>query len=599
MSLSERLAEARAKVLALSQPQESQRQGGSTADQTGMFPAGAAFPQPQGPPLYRPGAPPPFPAMPPQPDAVAGNGPVPGVVGVTAAGAPITPHDHDPLLSPGLTHGWPGSAGGWPGDAGVVNAAGAHGAVESQGPAASAPTPASPMTTQPGQLGTSPQTLAPNDMSTHASAGAASAPPTLMAGHLEILAKSVRADVVASLGSDLTENRLDDEDLRRRTYEAINTALLLRGAGLSPEELDLVGQTVMNDTLGLGPLEELLSDEHITEIMVNGPDCIYVEREGRISSHHASFRDEEHLRRTIDRIVARVGRRIDEAAPMVDARLQDGSRVHAAIPPAVIDGAVLTVRKFRRDTLDMDQLVALGSVTPDAAAFLACCVQGKLNIVVSGGTGTGKTTLLSALSAFIPDDERIITIEDAAELQLDHSHLVRMESRPPGTSGQGEITIRDLLRNALRMRPDRIIVGEVRDAAALDMLQAMSTGHNGSLGTVHASSGRDALRRVETMVLFAGLELPLRAVRDQIASGIDVLVHLERQPGGVRKVVEIAEVSAMEGEVITLQPLFGLRDSDAALVPTGFEPGFWPRIAAHMAALGVQLHQQMDHVGRG
>lgn len=408
---------------------------------------------------------------------------------------------------------------------------------------------------------------------------------------LDLLAQQVRADVVASLGSDLTENRLSDEELRRRAFEAINAALLLRGPGLGPQEMDEVGLTVLHDTVGLGPLENLLADPGITEIMVNGATTVYVERDGLIQRHPAGFRDEQHLRRTIDRIVARVGRRVDESSPMVDARLPDGSRVHAAIPPAAIDGSVLTVRKFRRDTLDMDQLVALGSIPSDAAAFLACCVQGKLNIVVSGGTGTGKTTVLSALSAFIPDGERLITIEDAAELQLAHPHLVRLESRPPGTSGAGEISIRDLLRNALRMRPDRIIVGEVRDAAALDMLQAMSTGHNGSLGTVHASSARDALRRIETMVLFAGLDLPLRAVRDQIAAGIDVVVHLERRPSGARRVVEIAEVSNLEGEVVTLQPIFHMRAGGDALIPSGFEPGFWSRIAAHAAAMGVSLRE--------
>lgn len=409
-------------------------------------------------------------------------------------------------------------------------------------------------------------------------------------GQLDQLAQQIRADVVANLGSDLTENRLNDEELHRRAFEAINTALILRAQGLTASEIDEVGLAVLHDTVGLGPLESLLADPEITEIMVNGAGTVYVEREGRIERHHVSFRDEQHLRRTIDRIVAQVGRRVDEASPMVDARLADGSRVHAAIPPAAIDGSVLTVRKFRRDALDLDQLVELGSITPDAAAFLACCVQSKLNIVISGGTGTGKTTLLGSLSAFIPEAERIITIEDAAELQLAHPHLVRLESRPPGTSGAGEITIRDLVRNALRMRPDRIIVGEVRDAAALDMLQAMSTGHNGSLGTVHASSARDALRRIETMVLFAGLDLPLRAVRDQIAAGIDVIVHLERHPTGGRKVVEIVEVSNLEGDVVTLQPVFHLRPGDDALIPSGFEPGFWPRIAAHAAAMGVNLH---------
>ena len=327
--------------------------------------------------------------------------------------------------------------------------------------------------------------------------------------------------------------------------------------------------------------------------MVNGAGTVYIERDGLVQSSPARFTDEEHLRRTIDRIVARVGRRIDEASPMVDARLLDGSRVNAVVPPIAIDGTTLTIRKFNRRALSMDDLIGLGCLSREAAGLLAMCVVGRLNILVSGGTGSGKTTLLGALSSFVPEDERIITIEDAAELQLDHQHLVRLESRPPTVSGAGAVEIRDLLRNALRMRPDRIIVGEVRDGAALDMLAAMNTGHDGSLGTVHASSVRDAVRRIETMVLIAGLELPIRAVRDQIGSGIDLIVHMARQKDGARRIVDIAEVVGMEGEVVTLQSLFRV-DPDSTdsstLLATGFEPRFWPRIA-HLAPQWLPSNQ--------
>lgn len=542
MTLSERFAEARAKVLALSQPPEVEAREPRPPhgyEVTGTYPRN----------IEQPGL------------VAATNGSPAAQMHLLQApiGGQPTPYRGDPSLvaTPSMI-----------------------------APGVAAPGMSAPVMSAPGPVAST--GFSPGSPATEANAAVTRAGSQ---SHLDLLAQQVRADVVASLGSDLTENRLSDEELQRRAFEAINSALLLRGPGLTPQEMDEVGLTVLHDTVGLGPLEKLLADADITEIMVNGATTVYVERDGKIQRHPGGFRDEQHLRRTIDRIVARVGRRVDESSPMVDARLADGSRVHAAIPPAAIDGSTLTVRKFRRDTLNMDQLVSLGSITPDAAAFLACCVQGKLNVVVSGGTGTGKTTLLASLSAFIPEGERLITIEDAAELQLAHPHLVRLESRPPGTSGAGEITIRDLLRNALRMRPDRIIVGEVRDAAALDMLQAMSTGHNGSLGTVHASSARDALRRIETMVLFAGLDLPLRAVRDQIAAGIDVIVHLERRPSGGRKVVEIAEVSNLEGEVVTLQPIFSLRASNDALVPSGFEPGFWPRIAAHAAAMGVTLRE--------
>jgi len=414
--------------------------------------------------------------------------------------------------------------------------------------------------------------------------GANFAPPRpLLLGdsELEVLAEHIRVDVVTTLGAELSESRLDDDDLHQRTVSAIEAALAMRAPTLDQSQYESLASSVINDLLGLGPLEHVLSDDSVSEVMVNGPYRIFLERNGIITESGLSFRDEQHVRRTIDRIVARVGRRVDESSPMVDARLPDGSRINAVIPPAAVDGPTLTVRKFRRDAMDLGQLIAHGTLTPEAADFLAASVRAKLNMLVAGATGAGKTTMLNALSAFISDDERIVTIEDAAELQLHHSHLVRLESRPPGISGRGEITIRDLLRNALRMRPDRIIVGEVRDAAAMDMLQAMNTGHSGSLGTVHASSARDALRRIETMVLLSGVDIPLRAIREQIAAGIDVIVYLTRDRSGARRVSEIVEVAGMESDVVTLQPLFAANDV-GGLESSGFEPHFWSRLAIYL-----------------
>lgn len=398
-------------------------------------------------------------------------------------------------------------------------------------------------------------------------------PLVLRNADMELLAAHVRTDVVASLGAELTESRLDDNDLRRRTTDAIVTAIGIRAPMLGSAQRAQLVSDLIDDLLGLGPLESILRDSSVTEIMVNGPHRVYLERDGVLHPCDLLFRDEAHLRRTIDRIVASVGRRVDESSPMVDARLSDGSRVNAIIPPAAVDGSTLTIRRFRSDTMELKELIAKQTISVAAAAFLAACVRARLNILIAGATGAGKTTALNALTAFIPAHERIITIEDAAELQVQHTHLVRLESRPPATAGQGEITIRELLRNALRMRPDRIIVGEVRDAAALDMLQAMSTGHSGSLGTVHASSARDALRRVETMVLLSGVDVPLRAIREQMSAGIDLIVHLTRGSAGERRVVEVVEVAGLEGDVVSLQPLFA-RDASGELQPTGFEPGF-------------------------
>jgi pilus assembly protein CpaF len=349
-----------------------------------------------------------------------------------------------------------------------------------------------------------------------------------------------------------------------------------------------------DEVLGHGPIEPYLRDPEVSEIMVNGPNQIFVERAGRLHQVDASFNDAEHVRRTIEKIVARVGRRIDESTPMVDARLQDGSRVNAVIAPIALDGPVLTIRKFAADPFTVDDLISFGTITDPVAQFLSACVRGKLNVLISGGTGSGKTTTLNVLSGFVPDGERIVTIEDAAELQLRQRHVLRLEARPANIEGRGEVTIRDLVRNALRMRPDRIVVGEVRDGAALDMLQAMNTGHEGSITTVHANSPRDALARLETMVLMAGLDLPMRAIREQTSAALDLIVHQTRMRDGSRRIVNVTEVVGMEGDVITLQDVFAFdwragRDRDGRFLgklrPTGLRPGF----AKKLAEVGVEL----------
>jgi pilus assembly protein CpaF len=328
--------------------------------------------------------------------------------------------------------------------------------------------------------------------------------------------------------------------------------------------------------------------------MVNGWNSIYVERAGKIYWSGAKFHDEEQLRRTIDKIVARVGRRVDEASPYVDARLPDGSRVNAIIPPLAIDGACLTIRKFSAEPYQAEDLISFGTLTRQTVEVLDACVRGRLNILVSGGTGAGKTTTLNVLSSFLPDDERIVTIEDSAELRLQQPHVVRLESRPPNIEGRGEVTVRDLVRNALRMRPDRIVVGEVRGGEALDMMQAMNTGHDGSISTVHANSPRDALSRVETMMLMAGMDLGIRAIRDQMASALQLIVHQARMKDGVRRITHITEVVGMEGDIITLQDLF-LFDYNAGIDEEGkfrggLRPtGLRPRFVEHLADLGVKI----------
>jgi len=346
------------------------------------------------------------------------------------------------------------------------------------------------------------------------------------------------------------------------------------GLALTGRQRESLAQAVVYELVGLGPLEPLLEDAGISEIMVNGPDHIFVERRGRLTRTDIVFDDEAHLRRIIERILAPLGRRVDESSPMCDGRLVDGSRINVILPPLAVHGPVLTIRKFARQPLTMIDLIRLGTLIPQAADFLSACVVGRLNLLVSGGTGSGKTTTLNALSSFIPPDERIITIEDAAELQLQQAHVVTLESRPPNLEGRGEITIRHLVRNALRMRPDRIVLGEVRGPEALDLLQALNTGHDGSLSTVHANGPRDALARLETMTLMAGTELPLRAVREQIASAVQLVLHQERGRDGHRRLTHISEVTGIIGDVIGLQDIFRWETAPAQLRPTGLRPAF-------------------------
>jgi pilus assembly protein CpaF len=383
----------------------------------------------------------------------------------------------------------------------------------------------------------------------------------------------------------------------------VTEQLILDRTPLSREERQQIVSEISDDILGYGPLEPFLRDDSVTEVMVNAFDRIYVERAGKIERTEGAFVDNAHLLRIIDKIVSQVGRRIDESSPMVDARLPDGSRVNAIIPPLSLRGPTLTIRKFARDPYTMDDLVNFGSITATAAQFLAACVKGKLNVLISGGTGTGKTTTLNAMSSFIPVDERIVTIEDAAELQLQQEHVITLESRPPNIEGQGEIRIRELVRNALRMRPDRIIVGEVRGPETLDMLQAMNTGHEGSLTTIHANSPRDALSRLETLVMTAGVELPHRAIREQIASAFDLLVQIQRLVDGSRRITHITEVLRMESDVITLQEVFlakppddeGAQGSVRLLSPlrcTGLKPHFLEKMAANGVVLPPSFFQQ-------
>ena len=390
------------------------------------------------------------------------------------------------------------------------------------------------------------------------------------------------------------------DDVRRTILDLFEQILTEENIVLSRPERQRLFEQITAEILGLGPLQPLLEDESITEIMVNGPKNIYVERKGKIHRVPVTFESNDHVMRIIDRIVAPLGRRIDESSPYVDARLPDGSRVNAVIPPISLVGPTLTIRKFSKNPITVEQLVQFGTLTPEAIQFLKACVEARINVVISGGTGSGKTTLLNILSSFIPSDERILTIENAAELQLRQEHVVTLESRPSNIEGRGEITIRQLVVNALRMRPDRIVVGEIRDEAALDMLQAMNTGHDGSMTTAHSNSPRDTLSRLETMTLMAGMDLPVRAIREQITSAVDLVVHQERLRDGTRKVVYITEVSGMEGDVITTTDIFlfeqtGVENGKVIgrLRPTGLRPKFMEKIEA----AGIHLPPSIFGIG--
>jgi pilus assembly protein CpaF len=414
---------------------------------------------------------------------------------------------------------------------------------------------------------------------------------------------------IAKLGPQLFTTQTD-EDLSERVLRAVTEQLALDRTPLTREERRQITKEITDDILGYGPLEPFLHDDSVTEVMINGPDSIYIERAGKLEPTSATFLDDAHLMRIIDKIVSTVGRRVDESSPMVDARLPDGSRVNAIIPPLALRGPTLTIRKFSRDPYTMDDLINFGSISPKAAQFLSACVHGKLNILISGGTGTGKTTTLNAMSAFIPNAERIVTIEDAAELQLQQQHVITLEARPPNIEGEGEVRIRELVRNSLRMRPDRIIVGEVRGPETLDMLQAMNTGHEGSLTTIHANSPRDALSRLETLVMTAGVELPHRAIREQIASAFDLLIQISRLVDGSRRLTHVSEVLGMESDVITLQDVFVARPPDEEtqaasngstklldeLNCTGLKPHFLEKMAANGVVLPPNFFNE-DSVG--
>ena len=390
------------------------------------------------------------------------------------------------------------------------------------------------------------------------------------------------------------------EEVRRTIQDLFEQILAEENIVLSRPERARLFEQIAAEILGLGPLQPLLEDDTITEVMVNGAKNIYIERKGKVHRVPVTFENNDHVMRIIDRIVAPLGRRIDESSPYVDARLPDGSRVNAVIPPISLVGPVLTIRKFSRNPITVEQLIQFGSVTQEAIQFLKACVESRLNIVISGGTGSGKTTLLNILSGFIPSYERIITIENAAELQLRQEHVVTLESRPPNIEGRGEITIRDLVVNSLRMRPERIIVGEIRDEAALDMLQAMNTGHDGSMTTLHSNGPRDTLARLETMTLMAGMDLPSRAIREQVSSAIDLICHQERMRDGTRKITNLTEISGMEGEVITMTDIFvyeqtGIENGQIVgrLRPTGLRPKFMDKLEA----AGINLPPSIFGIG--
>lgn len=422
---------------------------------------------------------------------------------------------------------------------------------------------------------------------TETSDNASAKPAPIISDEYAELKEKLHTELIEFINSDSSDEDISGALKEDYITNAIESLVINKGASISRADRSKIVREVYNDVIGLGPLEPLLEDPDITEIMVNGPYNIYVERRGKIETSGVTFKDNTHVMNVINRIVTSVGRRIDESSPMVDARLADGSRVNVIIPPLALTGPTITIRKFSKNPLTVSDLIKYSSASPKMMAFLEACVKGRLNILVSGGTGSGKTTLLSILSGYIPNNERIVTIEDAAELQLRQNHVVTLESRPANIEGAGEVTIRDLVRNALRMRPDRIVVGEVRSGETLDMLQAMNTGHDGSLTTAHANSPRDVLSRLETMVLMSGMEIPIKAIREQIASALDIIVQQARMKDGSRKIVNITEVVGMEGDTVTLQDLYIYKPEGLNAVgmlkgsfySTGIRPGFTEKLS--------------------
>ena len=424
---------------------------------------------------------------------------------------------------------------------------------------------------------------------------------------LDELRQKIHHQLIDELGAVLYDKRLSEDDLRSRVADSLQAALARETTPISGADRMQLLEDVSDDILGYGPIDKHLHDESVTEVMVNGPGRVFVERNGRIEATSTTFIDEHHLRRIIDKIVGQVGRRIDEATPMVDARLPDGSRINAIVHPLAIGGPFLTVRKFASEPFTVDDLVGFGTFSEPVGRFLEACVQGRMNIVVSGGTGTGKTTTLNVLSSFIPSNERIVTVEDAKELQLNQVHVLPLEGRPPNIEGRGEVTIRDLVRNALRMRPDRIVVGECRSGEALDMLQAMNTGHDGSLTTIHANGPRDVLARIETMTLMSGFDLPVRAIREQMASALDLIVHLSRLRDGTRRVTHVTEVQGMQDDQLLTSDLFlfdygmGVGDDGkflGRLKSTGVRPQFSDRLVDLGVLLDDDLFVAEDFVRR-
>jgi len=412
----------------------------------------------------------------------------------------------------------------------------------------------------------------------------------------------IHLEVIDKIEEDMKQDDLTNEMLKKKTREIVFRLLERDAVNLPFSERQMIAAELMDDVLGLGPIENLLKDNEVTEVMVNGPKQVYVERGGKLYLTEVKFRDDEHVMHIIDKIVSPIGRRIDEGQPMVDARLPDGSRVNAIIPPLALKGPSITIRKFSNNPYKIHDLIRFGTLTPKMAKLLEAAVKARLNIIISGGTGSGKTTLLNVLTGYIPENERIVTVEDAAELKLSQAHVVSLESRAQNIEGKGEVTIRDLVRNCLRMRPDRIVVGEVRGGEALDMLQAMNTGHDGSLTTGHANSPRDMLARLETMVLMAGMELPVKAIRQQVSSAIDLVVQQSRLRDGSRVITHITELLGMEGDIIQLQDIFVFEqkgvDKDGKVVGSHHATGITPKVLARIEAEGVHLDKEIVHPDR-